>query len=316
MPLTLGRTTNINDSTPAIISRATTRAPGTCGELAQGMLDGAHYLVTCPIDMYSTATVDLVPGTGRVHAPSGASKTHRAVELTLAHLNRRDVDAYVRLCNPLPRGKGMASSTADVAAAIKATAIALRASDEMTAAHIARIALRVEPSDGVMLPGIALFDHKRGSTAQTLGDAPPMRAIILDFGGKVDTVAFNRVNHDTKLRQLRPSFEDALALIKTGIRSGSAAEIGAGATLSAITNQHLLYKPQLDAVMRFANEQGALGVNAAHSGSVLGILLPDDEAFAAHIAARARQRLPGLKRIYNRRIIGGGVTPIENDSPS
>ena len=299
-----------------MIRSATASAPGSCGELAQGMLRGDYFLVSCPIDMRSTASVELAPGSGDIRAPASAPKARRAVALTLAHFGRADLNAHLRLQSPLPRGKGMASSTADVAAAIAATAAALAA--PMPPALIAQLALQIEPSDGIMLPGIAVFDHKRGRLARALGDPPPMRVLALDFGGGVDTLAFNRVNRDRALKRLQPAFAEALALIKQGIRSGSPAEVAAGATLSAITNQPLLYKPRLDAALRLSREVSGLGVNAAHSGAALGLLLPDDPDLAAYAETRARHRLRGIKHIHNWRVIGGGVTTCaaaQNDPP-
>ena len=296
--------------TANITRAATMRAPGSCGELAQGMVDGDYFLVSCPIDMHSTARVTLSPGDGRMDAPPDAPKSRQAVKLTLAHFGRDDVDARLRLSSQLPRGKGMASSTADVSATIvatAATAVALDATRDISPQTVAAIALRVEPSDSIMLPGIAVLDHKRGNIAETLGDPPPMRVVVLDFGGDVDTLAFNGVNRDGILREMQPEFEEALSLIRRGARNGSAADIGAGATRSAIANQRLLYKPQLDAVIRLADDAGAVGVNAAHSGTVLGMLFDDDDALAESAVSRAWETLFGIRRIYNRRIVSGGV---------
>lgn len=295
-------------STAKSVAKAAARAPGTCGELAQGMLDGDYFLVTCPIDMYADAQVDLTQDGCGIDAPADSPKSRRAVALTLAHFGRGDMGARLRLSSPLPRGKGMASSTADVSAAIAATAAALGASAAMTPALIAQIALQVEPSDGIMLPHIAIFDHKRGRLAQSLGPPPPMRVVALDFGGGVDTLAFNGVNRDDALKRLQPEFDAALALIRRGIRSGSATDVGKGATVSAIANQRILRKPQLDAALRLAKQSGAVGVNAAHSGTMLGILLHNDAERAAWIARRAQDALIGVKRIYSRRIVSGGVT--------
>lgn len=289
------------------VGKAAARAPGSCGELAQGMLDGDYFLVTCPIDMYADAQVELTQGGGGIDAPADAPKSRRAVALTLAHFGYGDMGARLRLSSPLPRGKGMASSTADVSAAIAATAAALGSTAAMTPTLIAQIALQVEPSDGVMLPHIAVFDHKRGRLAQSLGPPPPMRVVALDFGGGVDTLAFNGVNRDEALKRLQPELAAALALIRRGIRGGSAADVGKGATVSAIANQRILRKPQLDAALRLAKRVGAVGVNAAHSGTMLGVLLHDDPERAAWAAQRARATLSGVRRIYNRRIVSGGV---------
>ena len=300
--------------TATITGTAMASAPGSCGELAQGMLDGSYFLVSCPIDMYSTATVEISPGSGRVTAPPDAPKSRRAVELALARSGRQDVDARLSLSSPIPRGKGMASSTADIAASIAATAAALGA--ETPPCEIARLALRIEPSDSVMLPGIAMLDHKRGSMIRTLGTPPPMRVVVLDFGGDVDTLAFNGVNRDAALKRLQPELGDALALIERGIRTGSAADIGMGATRSAIANQQLLYKPQLDAVLRLAEDIGAVGVNAAHSGTVLGMLFDDDNPLAENAVSQAWDNLFGIRRIYNRRIVGGGVVRVPIAEPA
>ena len=297
--------------TTKAVARATARAPGSCGELAQGMLDGGYFLVSCPIDMYSTATVALSPGSGRVDAPVDAPKSRQAVELTLAHFGVHDMDARLSLSSPLPRSKGMASSTADVSAAIAATATALGMKPDMRPVQIAQIGLQIEPSDGIMLPGIAVLDHRQGSIAKTLGAPPPMRVVVLDFGGGVDTLAFNGMNRDVALKRLQPEFREALTLIERGIRNGSAADIGAGATRSAVANQQLLYKPQLDAALQLARDVGAVGVNTAHSGTVLGLLFEDDAALAENAVSRAWENLFGIQRIMNRRIVGGGVVHID-----
>jgi L-threonine kinase len=300
--------------TAKIIAQASARVPGSCGELAQGMIDGGYFLVSCPVDMYSTATVHLSHGRGRVEASPDAPKSRRAVELTLAHFGCFDVDVSLTLSSPLPRGKGMASSTADISASIAATAAALGEESAMPSIEIARIALHIEPSDGVMLPGIVKFDHRQGKVADTLGSPPPMRVVPLDFGGSVDTLDFNSVNREDTLRRLQPTFEEALALIAHGIESGRADEIASGATLSAVSNQKLLYKPQLDAVLRLSDDVGALGVNAAHSGTVLGMLFEDDLEHTQYAVSRAWRELPGLRRTYDYRLVEGGIPSRETPS--
>ena len=289
----------------SLARRGAASAPGTCGELAQGMLDGTPVMVTCPIDLFSTATVALRDGTGLVHGPAESPKASRAVELTLGLLGRNDVDAEVRIQSRVPRSKGMASSSADVVAAIGATAAAL--DEELSVQQQAKLALAVEPSDGVMLPGIALFDHKGGRVARSLGPPPDMRVLVLEFAGVVDTEAFNAVDRDAELQWQEVSFREALRFITNGLESGDGELIGRGATQSALSHQTVLRKPQLPATLALGQAAGALGVNVAHSGTVVGLLFSGDADRITWAADEAWRRLSGLTEVHNRRLIGGGV---------
>ena len=280
-------------------------APGTCGELAQGMLDGVLCLVTCPIDIRSTATVELRPGDGIVDAPLDSPKAAQAVRATLEHLGETDADARLSLDSILPRGKGMASSTADVAASIAATAAA--AGRHLEPGQIAEISLGVEPSDGVMFPGISVFDHREGRIARPLGEPPPMRVLALDFGGVVDTLEFNSVARDKALKSQEPRMSEAVSLIETGLLRGNPLFIGKGATVSAIANQEVSFNPYLDDVLAFSAEVGGFGVNVAHSGTVIGILMPDQPSLVTQAAAHAWKRFDCLEAILRCRVTGGGV---------
>ena len=290
---------------PKMIGKASAAAPGTCGELCQGLLAGVHCMVTCPIDMYSVATAEVVQGEAEVSGPEDSPKAVRAVQATLDYLQERAVDVRLWLDSPLPRGKGMASSTADVAAAAVATASVL--GQELCPEQIAEIALGVEPSDGVMFPHVALFDHRKGRLSRILDPPPSMRVVILDFGGTVDTLEFNRVDKDDLLEQLGPDMERAVLLIEEGLRSGDPGRIGRGATLSAVANQQLLFNPHLDAVLELAQEANAVGVNVAHSGAVIGMLFPDDAMLIERAATLAWRELPGLESVLCRSIVSGGV---------
>ena len=290
-----------------VLARGTASAPGTCGELAQGMLDGTLIMATCPIDLFSTATVELLEGTGRVRGPANSPKAAHAVGAALALLRRSDVDARLRLDSPIPKKKGMASSTADVAAAIVATAEALGA--EVPVREQADLALSIEPSDGVMLPGIALFDHRAGRVARSLGDPPDMRVLVLEFDGVVDTEAFNAVDRRAEMERQGARFKDALALITAGLENGDASLIGRGATESALVYQPVLPKPDLAGVLDLCRASGAAGVNVAHSGTVMGLLFPEDSERVAWAVEEARRRLPGLRAVHDHQLIGGGVTP-------
>ena len=290
-------------STPIAASSA--RAPGTCGELVQGWIEGAHFHITCPIDIYATARVELFEGPAGVRGPSDCPKALQAVRLTLETLGVSNLAAHLSVESPLPRGKGMASSTADVAAAIAATGAAL--GKTLSPDEIAGIALRVEPSDGLMFPGIALFDHKHGTHRELLGEPPPMCVLVLDFAGAVDTLEFNAHDLSSALKEREPRWREAAGLVRQGIRQGDLRDIGLGATLDSLAFAEIVPRPQLQAVLALAKEAGALGINTAHSGMVMGLLLPPDGEVLARARRLALERFPPLEGAYPCTLVGGGV---------
>lgn len=261
-------------------------------------------MVTCPIDLYSTATVLLRKGAGRVGGPSDCPKAARAVTLTLERFGLDGLDASLNIDSPIPRGKGMASSTADVVASVAATAAALGRTPD--AELEADIALLVEPSDGTMLPGIALFDHVAGRVRRRLGDPPPIDMLVLEFAPGLDTIAFNAIDRTAALRSRSDSFRESLSLIEAGIASADAELIGRGASLSAMTYQDVLTKPELPQIFALADAAGAVGVNVAHSGTVVGMLFKQDAQRLERAAAQARSQLRDLCKVHHQRLIGGG----------
>ena len=158
-----------------------------------------------------------------------------------------------------------------------------------------------------MLPGIALFDHLGGRIAQSLGPPPPMRVLVLEFAGEVDTEAFNAETRVTDVHQNDGRFREALDLIATGVANGSPRQIGDGATLSSQLNQGVLPKPQLSDVLKLSRAAGALGVNVAHSGTVIGLLFDADAERISWAARAVRRRLPEVVAVHDCQVIGGGA---------
>ena len=300
-----------------VIGTATALAPGTCGELVQGMTGGAHFLVTCPINQFSRATVTLRAGDrGRPEAEvSGIDhlpKAREAVFKALAELAPRTgtvgFSAEVAIVNPIPAGKGMSSSSADITAAIGAVGAA--AGQPFSPESIARIALSVEPTDGVMFPGIALFDHRYGSMGESLGPPPPMEVIVIDTGGTVDTLEFNRVDRTALWQKVESSTDEALELVREGIRRGEPELVGRAATISARAGHLPEVAEWVERAAAFADEPGVVGINVAHSGTVVGILLDARERRSKPVYRRALQAFADAESVQHFRVIGGGVREI------
>ncbi|MHB1652033.1 MAG: GHMP family kinase ATP-binding protein [Desulfitobacteriaceae bacterium] len=250
------------------------RCPGTCGEWVQGAKFGVPFLVDCPIDRYSEAIVEITaPGW---EIPSGKEKVGRALTL-LCSENGIPQEGKVSFVTELPIGKGMASSTADIVAAAAALWAAHGVSPESEA--LARLALRIEPSDSVMFPGITEISHVQGSYYKFLGPTVPAKFLALDWGGEVDTLHFNaRQDLAGHYRRHEQEIRRALALVKKGIEEVDLERMVSGGMLSARCNLEINPKPFFAEFQSWVLRNSGFGVITAHSGTLLaGVFSPQTD---------------------------------------
>jgi L-threonine kinase len=156
-----------------------------------------------------------------------------------------------------------------------------------------------------------LFAHRGGEFYETLASAPPLHVIVIDPGGEVDTVAFNRRNHRAALRRLANEHHQAFDMLRQSLRDGDWEMLGEAASLSARLHQTILVNPWLDDVLKLAKSVGALGVCRAHSGTLLGLLMDTTRTDIAAVTAYIARRLPSLA-VHAHRLVGGG--PVETST--
>lgn len=277
--------------------------PGTCGELVQGTWDGTPCLVSCPIDHYSVANVQLTSHAEWELQPE-RPKIRTALQQGLAVLDHSTSGGTVRVCSTLPQGRGYGSSTADIGAVLYALSTAL--GQPFTPLDVAALALQVEPTDSSLFPELTLWDHRHGQCYETLGTPPTLTVMVLDPGGEINTVAYNQSNHHRTLQHLTAQHRDAFQLLRDGIQRSDRAAIGAAATLSAETHQAILPNTLLEPAIQLAREVGALGVCRAHSGTVIGLLLDPDPSETDRVQRWVQHRLTGHIQISTHRLIAGG----------
>ena len=290
---------------PEILGTATARAPGVCGVLAQGLLGDMPFSVACPVDFFSRVRVELRGDGPGVAATEDCEKTVAAVRRTLGHLRRAKVRAEIRVSSPIPRGKGLGSSTADLSAAIAATALAL--GEELSPYDIAQIALSIEPSGGAMMPGLALFDHRAGMVRESLGAPPPMEIVALDFGG---TPGSSLDDTTRRWKAVDDQTGEALGLIRRGVAENCPALVGHGATMAAEAGSRIESRPRLEELVAFARDVGAVGVNGGHGSGVSGVLLDATQRRGKSTYIKARQAFPDAETVYHFRVLGGGVKTV------
>lgn len=242
------------------------RVPGSCGEIMQGYWQGEPFLVTCPIDRYSTVTVR--SGTGRL--VGGGAKAKRAFSLALTYCRVSELPYDFYLTSDLPEGKGMASSSADICAVLAAVGFVL--GRPLREQEIGRLAASIEPTDGIFCRGMAVIEPDTGRIKAVFSQVPKLSIAVFDSGGIVDTVAF----HEKGRRRRKPdskAIAAGMALLQDPL---TAENLGRAATYSALANQVLLEKPDFPAfVERALQKPGVVGVNTAHSGTVAGVFFTE-----------------------------------------
>lgn len=280
--------------------------PGSCGEFIQGYINGKKMLVSYPVDMYSKVTLELKKSDNS----KLSSKLREALIKTckFLHLPKSCLDHInCQVETKLPIGKGMASSTADIGAAVLAFAALF--DYQMTAEEIASIALSIEPTDSIVFPSITLFDYISGNYSEDLGTLPALEVIVLEGYGTVNTLEFNKLNHQEIIWQNRELLQNAFILLKQGIKAKDYTKVGQAALLSARANQNILPKQYLEEVVELSMALNAAGVNVAHSGTVLGVFYDSSVCDGEKIAKIFREEnwRKHFKNVYMTKVVEGGA---------
>ena len=273
------------------------RCPGTCGEWVQGARRGVPFLVDCPIDRFSEARVTLSFDATGWDLPLGKTKALQVLQLLKESLGLPTLSGKVEFIQQLPEGKGMASSTADITAVAAATLIAL--GEDPVPERLAHFALRIEPSDSVMFPGITEMEHVLGHSHRVLGSSVPALFLALDWGGTIDTRAFNaRPDLAEHYRCNEGEIERAYGLAREGIEQADLEKLATASTISAQCNLEINPKALFVPFLAWVRQKGGLGVVTAHSGTLLAGVFPQDgfsgREIGKNLRLEAQQRFAPL----------------------
>lgn len=257
------------------------RTAGTCGEWIQGSQEGIPFLISCPINRYVHASVEITLKGGNTpypwqwELPQDKEKTYRVLMNFAAAKDLPHFQAKLHLSSQLPIGKGMASSTADMVASLGSVIQALELPCEP--AELVKYVLDIEPSDPVMFQGVTEFAHQDGSYVKELCQRIPAKLLVMYGGGVLDTLTFNkRRDLPSHYRKHQESISKALTLFYEGVKGEDLEKIGQASTLSAQCNQEINPKPGFADFLDWVKFQGGCGVLTAHSGTLLSGIFPED----------------------------------------
>ncbi|MDU3384144.1 MAG: GHMP kinase, partial [Veillonella sp.] len=244
------------------------RAPGTCGEFLQGSIDGQSFLVTCPINRYSYALSNVIQPFSKEFCalqPKSA-QARKLVQELVQQKNKNQICPPVYVRSDILQGKGMASSSADISVTAMATALAM--DYDLSLKELEQICLSVEPTDASFYQGVTQFDYIKGTISKPLGMCPPLKILVFDEGGSIDTVSFNKqADLQNKILEKESIIQESFDLFKQGLTTHDIKLIGQAATLSAFGNQRILYKPNLYDFHDVGNSYNSVGTIIAHSGT-------------------------------------------------
>lgn len=242
---------------------------GTFGELVQGCMGERPFLITLPIrSLRSEAVFFPDPCGSGIRVADTKRKARKAGELLFQQFGIKG-GGFLEIESNIPVGKGLASSSADMVAALKAIADSYDL--PLTTEMISVIAAAIEPTDGVMYEEVVAYDYIHGELIESFGELPPFILVGMDMGGEVNTVEFNQFSKGY-LPAEQKQFVKAYQLAREGMRKKDLSFIFKAATMSARVNQRILPKPFFKEVEAIAQAFNG-GMVAAHSGTVLGILI-------------------------------------------
>lgn len=284
---------------------AVTQCPASCGELIQGWILGSEKLVSCPVDWYSTVEVDY--GSPRADERPLARAMVDQLLSYWRYPPALSKEIRIDICSTIPVAKGMASSTADIAATAVAAAHHLgHPLDEPT---LARLCVSLEPTDSTLFRQLTLFDHNTAATQIACDSQPQLDLLVLESPATLLTTDYHRLPRLEKLHAHSASLQLAWEKVQLACKTDNPRRMGEAATLSAIASQHLLPKPGFDTLRRLVEECDLYGINVAHSGSVVGLMLDRQRHDIEYLQRRLEEtRLSELwPRQHLLRMVQGGV---------
>lgn len=248
---------------------------GKVGEWLQGVdCEGGPMVYALAVDLSPFRTVTSVEPAAELKveinpdAPADSAKVKKAIN-ELASRYGCDCACRVTISGSPPRGKGLGSSSIDIASALLAfrELLGLR----ISSSELFKLMCRMERSDYLFNPESIVAANPSDGRCSVIGRAPKCLVLAWDTDPSraVDTEA---VRH---LDVARQSFCQEYRELAGMMQSGETETLLRAATRSAEINERILPKIGFSAAHKFVNALPEVGLIAAHTGTCLGFVLPE-----------------------------------------
>ncbi|MGL5439900.1 MAG: hypothetical protein ACRDA4_05855 [Filifactoraceae bacterium] len=261
------------------------KCPAACGEIFQGYMGEDEFLVSYFIPLYSRA--ELVEGSKNISPFENSrvkilDRKNKKVELaknkTLEYFGvpQREIeDIKIEIKSSIPIGKGLSSSTADIGATIAACGAYLGKIIDSELAT--KIALSIEATDTNYFRKSMVFSSVTGERRETLGVIENSKVLVLIPEGRVNTQELRMRDNYIQIKKrneegIRRCYENTVK----SFRDKNYARLGEVGIESALMNESLIKKMYLNEIIEIALVNNTYGVNIAHSGTAIGILMRND----------------------------------------
>ncbi|MDX5725376.1 cobalamin biosynthesis protein [Clostridioides difficile] len=280
--------------------------PASCGEFVQGIIDDEEELCSYAIDMYSKVYIE----EKLVDINLGRYKSRLAIEKVFEKFNlpkKYTKNISLNINSKIPVGKGMASSTADIGATIKATLSLI--DKDLSSEEISKLAAEIEPTDSIFIDKNSIFNPLNGTVIKYLGNLTNAKVVILEPNKVLDTMKIRLRQDYNKLKvENKEVIKKAFALLEEGLKKNNLSLVGEACTLSSLANENIEKKEYLNEIIKISKKYGAYGVNIAHSGTVVGILIDKSMNDKKMIDALCESNINSVyNKIYTQNIINGGI---------
>lgn len=239
--------------------------PGSCGELFQCVIGDRECLMSYNIDKRSY--VKICQDENAMGIACLGHKMQQALGL-LPEVKGVRLEHYLEF----PVGKGCSSSTADMLSGLKA--LSLYQGQTLSSERLTALCASVEPTDSVGFDQWTVIDPLSGQVLWQTDWQPNLYVYVLEPLDTLKTIGLVRMKDC--LAYPDEISASLLTRFKEACQAKSLTMLGQLATDSALLNNKRLPKPYLEDIISLANQFGCLGVNIAHSGTVVGILLAEE----------------------------------------
>lgn len=245
------------------------RYPGSIGEIIQGKYNGIDVLLSCPINLY---TEIILSDEKRRDNEWEYIKSYKFIDNILDEWGYINWKIALSINSRIPKGKGFASSTADLSAIYNGL---LRLTGrKFNQEELIKHCLKIEPTDSIIFDKATIFDYKEGKVIEKINNYFKFYVVCFIGESVVDTVAYNS-------KELKPlkNIDDLIIELREAFENSDTKKLAKVSTESIIRNQHRLKYDILEEVLEINKLIGGLGIIGAHSGDMLGIIFDniDDE---------------------------------------